>query len=192
MRRFFSLIAIIGSLMMVTAVAASPIEVAQKTANYTIDLGIGPVETMLMPDQAPGATSGEVMAPMPGMPMPTMMPTDQGQPVNHHLEVHIANIATGAVITDRMPTITITDALGMSRPLDPVMAMYGVTTGISDWHFGNSVYLPDGTYSIRVQVGNEQTVFTSLMVTSEAAMAPMPMPMAHGPGMHIIRRLGDG
>jgi len=204
MRRFFFLIALIVCLVLVAAVAASPIEMSQNTASYTIVLGIGPVETMLMPDQAQGATSGEVMAQMPGMPMPTMMPTDQGQPVNHHLEVHIANIATGAVITDRMPTITITDAQGMSRPLDAVMAMYGVTTGISDWHFGNSVYLPDGTYSIRVQVGNERTVFTSLMVTGEAAMAPMPvmapmlvmapmpMPMAHGPGMQIIRRLGDG
>jgi len=185
MRRFFSLIALIVCLVLVTAVAASPIAVTQNTASYTIALGIGPVETMLMPDQAQGATSGEVMAPMPGMPMPTMMMTDHGQPVNHHLEVHITNTATGAVMKDQMPMITITDALGMSRPLDPVMAMYGVTEGVSDWHFGNSVSLRDGTYTIGVQVGNEQTVFTSLMVTGEAAMA-------HGPGMHIIRRLGDG
>ncbi len=198
MRRFFSLIAIIGSLVMVTAVGASPIAVTQTTASYTIVLGIGPVETMLMPDQVQGATSGEVMAPMPGMPMPTMMMTDHGQPVNHHLEVHITNTATGAVVKDQMPMITITDSTGMSRPLDAVMAMYGVMAGVSDWHFGNSVSLPDGTYTIRVQVGNEQTVFTSLMVTGEAAMAPMPvmapmpMPMAHGPGMHVIRRLGDG
>jgi hypothetical protein len=203
MRKLLSLLALTLCLVMVTAVAASPIPAPQATASYTIVLGIGPVETMLMPDQAMGATTGEVMAPMPGMPMPTMVMTDHGQPVNHHLEVHITNKATGAVVVDPMPMITITDAMGTSRALDS-MAMYGVTEGVSDWHFGNSVYLPDGTYTISVQVGNEQTVFTSLMVTGEVAMAPMPvttpmpamapmpMPMAYGPGMHVIRRLGDG
>lgn len=197
MHRFFSLIALTVGLVLVTPVAAGPIEVDQHTANYTIVLGIGPVETMLMPDQAVGATSGEVMAPMPGMPMMMTM-TDQGQPVNHHLEVHLANRTTGAVIMDQMPTLTITDAMGVSRPLDSVMAMYGVTAGISDWHYGKAVYLPDGTYSLRVQVGNEQAVFKSLMVTGETAMAPMPvmtpMPMSMGgaPVGHVIRRLGDG
>jgi len=197
-------------MVMGTAVAASPNVVPQATASYTIVLGIGPVETMLMPDQAPGATSGEVMAPMPGMPMPTMMMTDHGQPVNHHLEVHIANKATGAVVMDQMPMITITDAMGTSRALDS-MAMYGVMEGVSDWHFGHNVYLPDGTYTISVQVGNEQTVFKGLAVTSEATMAPMPtmpMPMiapapvsalpsaaprtGGGGEATFIRRLGDG
>jgi len=204
MHRFFSLIALTVGLVLVAPVAASPIEVDQHTANYTIVLGIGPVETMLMPDQAAGATSGEVMVPMPGMPMmptmptPMMMMTDQGQPVNHHLEIHLANKATGAVITDQMPMLTITDARGMSRPLVPLMAMYGVTAGVSDWHYGKAVYLPDGVYTLRVQVGNEQTVFNSLMVTDEAAMAPMPamspmpMPMAQGPAVYVVRRLGDG
>ncbi len=148
-----------------SAVAASPIAMTQTTASYKIVLGIGPVETMLTPDQAKGATSGEVMAQMPGMAMPTMMMTDQGQPVNHHLEVHITNTATGALIKDQMPMITITDPLGKSRTLDS-MAMYGVAEGVSDWHFGNSVYLPNGTYTISVQVGNEQAVFKSLMVTA--------------------------
>ncbi|MGI8688335.1 MAG: hypothetical protein ACR2M3_07115 [Thermomicrobiales bacterium] len=147
-----------------SAVAASPIAMTQTTASYKIVLGIGPVETMLTPDMAQGATSGEVMAPMSGMAMPTMM-MDQGQPVNHHLEVHITNTATGTVIKDQMPMITITDPQGKSRTLDS-MAMYGVTEGVSDWHFGNNVYLPNGAYTISVQVGNEQTAFKSLMVTA--------------------------
>ena len=212
MRKLLSLLALTLCLVMVTAVAASPILAPQATASYTIVLGIGPVETMLMPDQAKGATSGEVMAPMPGMPMPTMVMTDHGQPVNHHLEVHIANKATGAVVNDPMPMITITDAMGLSRALDS-MAMYGVTEGVSDWHFGNNVYLSDGTYTISVRVGNEQTVFKGLAVTSEATMAPMPMapmpmPMVApapasalpsaaprtggGSEAAFIRRLGDG
>jgi len=212
MRKLLSLLALTLCLVMVTAVAASPNVVPQATASYTIVLGIGPVETMLMPDQVKGATSGEVMAPMPGMPMPTMMMTDHGQPVNHHLEVHIANKATGAVVMDRMPMITIIDSMGISRALDS-MAMYGVMEGVSDWHFGNNVYLGDGTYTISVQVGNEQTVFKGLAVTSEATMAPMPMapmpmPMATpapasalpsaaprtggGSEAAFIRRLGDG
>ncbi|MGI8690381.1 MAG: hypothetical protein ACR2M3_17515 [Thermomicrobiales bacterium] len=108
--------------------------------------------------------------------------------------------------------ITITNAMGMSRALD-AMAMYGVTAGVSDWHFGNNVYLADGAYTISVQVGNEQTVFKSVMVMSEATMAPMPMPTTPMPMVAptpvtalpsappqtgggseaaVIRRLGDG
>lgn len=217
MHRFLSLLGLALCLVMVITVAANPITVSQATASYTVVLGIGPVETMLMPDQAQGATSGEVMVQMPGMPMPTMMMTDQGQLVNHHLEVHLTNKATGAVVMDQMPMITITDAMGMSRPLD-AMAMYGVTVGMSDWHFGNNVYLADGASTISVQVGNEQTVFKSVMVSADAAMAPMPMPTTPMPATSMpmvapapatalpsaaprtgggsaaafIRRLGDG
>src|SRR5581483_3310076 len=72
-----------------------PGESVQTTAHYALVLSIGPVETMLMPDQTTGARSGEVMAQMPGMPMVTPATTDEGQPVNHHVEVHVRDLATG-------------------------------------------------------------------------------------------------
>lgn len=146
----------------------------QTTASDKIVLVIGPVEQMLMPDQARGATSGEVMVAMPGMPMPTMTMTDQGHAVNHHLEVHVFK-TTGAVVKDLMPTITITDAMGNARTLSSIMAMYGVKEGQSDWHFGNHVDLPAGSYTVAVKVGNEEAVFKDVMVGAAGA-APMAMP----------------
>lgn len=150
-------------------------------------LDLGPVETMLLPTQANGATSGEVMAQMPGMPMPVMTMTDQGQPVNRHLEVHLFNKTTGAVLESPIPTMTITDAMGKSRKLASVTAMYGAKEGTSDWHFGNNVYLPDGTYTISVQVGNEQATFKDVPVTGGTAPAPMATPttMPKSGGMPI-------
>ncbi len=131
----------------VVAQSSGPPE--QLTPSYKITLAIGRVEPLLMPDQAATAKEGEVMAQMPGMPMPSMAMTDQGQPVNHHLEVHVYSRASGAVVKDVMPTISITNQDGAIRTLDMVMAMYDMKAGESDWHYGNNVYLPDGSYSVR-------------------------------------------
>jgi hypothetical protein len=44
--------------------------------------------------------------------------------VNHHLEARIYARASGAVVTDLVPTITITsESTGETRSLDDVMAM---------------------------------------------------------------------
>jgi hypothetical protein len=149
------------------------LEQSQTTATYKLDIDIGPVATMLMPAQAAGAKEGEVMVPMPGMPMPAMGMTDQGQAVNRHLEVHLFNKASGAVITDQVPTITITNqATGSSRQVSPVHAMYDVAVGQSDLHFGNNVYLPDGTYTVTVAVGGETAQFKDLTISGAPAAAP--------------------
>jgi hypothetical protein len=55
--------------------AQSGEEHIQSTARYRITLDIGPVPTMLRPDQAASATEGEVPLSMPGMPMPTLAMT---------------------------------------------------------------------------------------------------------------------
>jgi hypothetical protein len=166
----------------------------QTTPSYHIELDIGPAAVMLTPDQVASATSGEVMVDMSSMNMSSMsMPTgsssssmtmasaggspstttsmmsmattDAGQPVNHHLEVHVYDASTGSVVSDIVPTITITDvAASTARTLDDVMAMYDIQTGMSDLHFGNNVYLPDGTYMIQVTVGQEMTQFSNVAV----------------------------
>ncbi len=163
-----------------------------QTHTYTVELTIGPAEQMLSPGEAMMAKSGEVMVsggPMvlsssmsnsPSMAAPastetTMMMTpgmDQGMMVNHHLEAHITRNDTGAVVNDVTPTFRVTDKVtGESRDLPQVMGMYGVVTGPTDYHYGQNVWLPDGTYIVTVTIGPDRAVFRDLMVTGGAPMA---------------------
>lgn len=137
----------------------------QSTVRYRITLDIGPVATMLRPDQAASATEGEVALSMPGMPMPTMAMTDQGRPVNRHIEVTVYDKVTGARLKTTMPKITITDRrTGKLRELQAVTGMYDVKEGQSDVHFGKNVHLADGTYRITVSVGGDRAVFKKVAV----------------------------
>ena len=145
--------------------AQSGDERTQSTAHYRITLDIGPVPTMLRPDQAASATEGEVPLPMPGMPMPTMAMTDQGRPVNHHVEVAVYDKATGALLRSPMPRITIMDRkTGRSKALQAVTAMYDVKEGQGDVHFGDNVHLANGTYRVTVSVAGERAVFKKVAV----------------------------
>ena len=160
------------------AIAANVLQ-TQSTTSYNVTLVIGPSQTMLMPDAAKGATEGEVMAPMPGMPLADMPTTDAGHPVNHHLEVHLVNKSDGNVVTDTAPTINIADAKGASRAVSPVVAMYGVTVGPSDWHFGGNVYLADGTYTVTVTIAGETATFANVAIVGSLAPAtPTPTAIA--------------
>jgi hypothetical protein len=139
----------------------------QTSAHYKVTLEIGPVTTMLTLDQAASATEGEVMLPMPGMQMPAMHTNVQDPRANHHLEVHISDKATGAVVSTLVPMIMIVNqATGASQHLEP-MAMYDVKEGTSDLHFGNNIFLPDGVYTVTVMVGNESLVFQNLTLKDE-------------------------
>ena len=168
--RIATLIRLIVAALALTVSAGSPwaqagAEQPQATAHYKITLEIGSVTTMLMPEQAAGAKEGEVMVHMPGMPMAMGM-TDQGQPVNHHLEVRIYGKATGTVVTKVMPKITITNqATGKSRSLASISAMYDVKEGQKDLHFGSNLFLPDGKYTVLVVMGNKTAVFKDVAVT---------------------------
>ena len=186
MSRFISISLLVLFLGLIPALAFAAVgDNIQETASFKMTLRVGAVETMLMPDQAKGATAGEVMAQMPGMPMPSMSMTDLGHPVNHHLEVQIVNKANGHVVTDQLPVITVTDQkTGASRPLTAVMAMYGVTAGQSDWHFGNNIFLADGTYTITVALGSETATFKNVTVgapaNAGAATTPSGLPKTGG------------
>jgi hypothetical protein len=163
------------------ALAVVPV-LTQTTATYRVTLILGPLATMLTPDQAKTAKSGEAMVAMMGMPTPAMMMTDQGQPVNHHLELHVYNKTSGAVASDQVPTITITDLAGKSRTLSSATLLYDVAIGQSDLHFGNNVHLSDGTYTITAQIGTETAVFAGVVVaTSAPAGTAMPMTAAVAP-----------
>jgi hypothetical protein len=112
--------------------------------------------------------SGEAMVAMPGMAMPQMNTTDQGQPVNHHLEVHLKDASTGNVLSSPVPTISITDSGGNTWQVSNVVPMYDPSVGQSDLHFGNNVYLPDGTYTVTVMVGPEIATFANVTVSGGA------------------------
>ena len=145
--------------------AQSGDERTQSTARYRITLDIGPVPTMLRPDQVSSATEGEVPLSMPGMPMPTMAMTDQGRPVNRHIEVAVYDKATGARLGSPMPRITITDRkTGRAKALQAVTAMYDVKEGQGDVHFGENFHLANGTYTVTVSVGGERAVFKKVAV----------------------------
>ena len=145
--------------------AQSGDELTQSTAHYRITLDIGPVPTMLRPDQVSSATEGEVPLAMPGMPMPTLAMTDQGRPVNRHIEVAVYDKMTDARLRSALPRITITDRkTGRSRELQAVTAMYDVKEGQGDVHFGENVHLANGTYRVTVSVGGERAVFKKVAV----------------------------
>jgi hypothetical protein len=145
--------------------AQSGDELTQSTAHYRITLDIGPVPTMLRPGQAASAIEGEAPRSIAGMPMPTVAMTDQGQPVNCHIEVAVYDKATGAPLRNAMSRITITERkTGKSRALRAVTAIYDPKEKQGDLHYSDDVHLANGTYRVIVFVGGEQTVFKKVAV----------------------------
>src|SRR5207248_2255279 len=98
---------------------------------------------------------------------------DQGMAANQHLEVQITQAATGNIVMDVTPTIRITDKpTGTSRDLPQVMGMYGSTMGPTDFHYGQNVFLPDGTYTVTVLLGPADSAqFRDVVVIAPPMMA---------------------
>ena len=140
---------------------------ATDTASYKISLEIGPVVSMLTSDEGM-----QVMGAMTGM---TFL--DQGQAVDHHLEVHVFDKSSGARMTDITPTVTITDqATGTSRQFSAnvhpsgevpfVLACMTSKHRETERHFGDNLYLLDGKYTITIGIGNETSVHENIVVSS--------------------------
>jgi hypothetical protein len=128
----------------------------QRTPHYTVGLTVGavsatdqPADMHMMADEA-----------------------DQGMAVNHGLDVRITAGDTEMVVSDVTPTIRITDkTTGASRDLPNVMAMHDMAMGASDLHYGQNVFLPDGTYLVSVLVAPGDTAeFRDVMVMAEPMM----------------------
>jgi hypothetical protein len=191
-----SVLGLVGVLMAPGGAVAqsAPSIMVDKTPSYTVELSVGPAEQMVMPGQMMGATSGEVMVsggPMSssgmssssnsmgsssgmGMGSSSSMSTDmdQGMGVNHHLEIHIMRNDDNSVVSDVTPVIRVTDkSTGISRDLPEVMGMYGVGMGMSDFHYGQNVWLPDGTYTITAMIGPDTAVFRDVQVMAGSPMA---------------------
>jgi hypothetical protein len=151
---------------------------AERTAAYDVVLTIDPPVSDSGPsmDMSGDHAAGMAMSHDSGMMMHNdagmmMHDTDQGMAVNHWLDVHVTQADAGTVVSDLTPTIRITDkTTGISRDLPGVM---GVTGGMSgtDFHYGQNVFLPDGSYEVTVQLGPGNTaIFRDVMVVASTMM----------------------
>jgi hypothetical protein len=124
----------------------SPAQTAQ-TASYRIKLQFGPV----VKPEGMGAMSG-------------MLSMDQGKPVNQHLGIIVQDKRSGAAAMNIFPEVKISDEKsGTSRGLGILRCMPPNDHGAGP-HFGNNLYLPDGTYTVTVTVGKETAVFRGVVV----------------------------
>jgi hypothetical protein len=166
-----------ASLLLVLSTVASgrqmqmspPLHQKAQTAHYGLVLKIGQMEMIYSKADVAKMhpTSGEVMTggtmAMAGsgnvFPGGKSSGSGMGMEDTRHLEVHVTDRATGKVVTTGKTQITVTnDATTMSKKI-PVATMYGVKDGPSDWHYGNNVSMPPGSYTVRVTVNGEQAAF---------------------------------
>jgi len=78
-----------------------------------------------------------------------------------HLEVHICSRATGKVVQNAQPVITVVDdtSNGMTDHV-AVAEMEGIGAGVSDLHYGNNITMPAmHRYTVTVTLNGEQAEF---------------------------------
>ena len=159
LRHVASLCGVIGVLasLPVFAAATTPIKAETQTADYRLDLQIGPMEKMYSAADvaAKHLTQGEVMS---GGKM-TMIAASVNKADIRHLEIHVHALDGGKVVTDADVTIAVTNS-GTQEVQDlPTAKMYGIKEGVPDTHFGNNVDMPPGNYTINVTVNGEKAAF---------------------------------
>ncbi|MGI9148210.1 MAG: hypothetical protein ACR2IK_16935 [Chloroflexota bacterium] len=160
------------SIPSVSFAETAPTMHVERTPHYTLNLSIGPVQPTVSAMDAMHGMTGEVAVNGDAMMgHDSGMMSDQGMAANHYLTVHIAQADSGSVVMDVTPTIRIVDkASGESRDLPQVMGMYGASMGMSDFNYGQNVFLPDGTYQVKVLVGPDTAEFRDVMVAASPMM----------------------
>jgi hypothetical protein len=156
----------------------------ERTSAFDVALTVGPAQaTSMQPSQSTDMGMSHDMS--MGQNDMTMQPqpADQGMAVNHWLDVHVTQAGTGSVVNDLTPTIRIVDkSTGEARDLPAVMGMAGGMNA-SDFHYGQNVFLPDGTYQITVLLGPADTAqFRDVVVASSPMMSEPAMNGAMGGG----------
>lgn len=157
-----------------------------RTANYELVADAGPLEATYTkaqvaaqhPDTGEMMISGEMLG-EPGMPMngssgsgmSSSGPTGTGMggsPVNpavssdfRHVEVHICGRASGRVVQNAAPAMTLTDTSGSGSTQQlPIAVMQGVHSGMADMHYGNNARMIMGHhYSLDVAMHGEHATF---------------------------------
>lgn len=157
---------LIGAVVAVAALvgaeaASADITRHATTASYSLTLVVGPSEAMYTPAQvkAKHPAMGEVMVGGSSMMGGGMSMSSTAR----HLEVHVRSRATGKVVTNVTPAISLTDTSAKTMMTDKldVMAMEGIGMGTADLHYGNNVTLiAHHVYRVVVRVKAEQATFT--------------------------------
>ena len=153
-------VAVASALVLTAAASAATITKHATTKSYALTLDVGPMETMYTEAQVKSMhpKSGEVM--LEGGSMNSAMAMKGA--LERHLEVHVTSRASGKVVTNVKPLISITDSTArtMSTKVNAV-AMEGVGAGMSDVHYGNNVALTPGhSYEVSVSINGEKASFT--------------------------------
>ncbi|HTX56508.1 MAG TPA: hypothetical protein VMD47_05325 [Candidatus Acidoferrales bacterium] len=78
---------------------------------------------------------------------------------NHHLIVHVFDKASGKALTNADVSISYATKSGGERSL-PIVEMQAIGKGPQSTHYGNNLYLPEGTYHVTVTVNGNVTPFT--------------------------------
>lgn len=148
--------------------AAGPLEQtytkAQVAAQHP-DAGETMISGAMMDESGMPMTSGS------GSGMSSQGPTGNdmgGTPVNpavsgafRHVEVHICGRASGRVVQNAAPAMTLTDTSGsgLTQKL-PIAVMQGVHSGLADMHYGNNARMMRGHhYSLDVTMRGEHAKF---------------------------------
>jgi hypothetical protein len=145
----------------------NPIIQNATTADYKIELGIGPTANMLMMCQVTSSTtSGEVMVASQMSPMSMTGNT-------YHLELHVYDIKTGAaeVVPINSVGITVTNSSGTKTTI-PVAEMFDIGQGPTDFHYGNNVQLIAGNYTVDTNIGSENASFNVTISAMSSGMSP--------------------
>ena len=145
----------------------NPIIQNATTADYRIELEIGPTANMLMMCQVTSSTtSGEVMVASQMSPMSMTGNT-------YHLELHVYDIKTGAaeVVPINSVGITVTNSSGTTTTI-PVAEMFDIGQGPTDFHYGNNVQLTAGTYTVDSNIGSENASFNVTISAMSPGMSP--------------------
>src|SRR4051794_23947592 len=158
---------------------------AERTPAYDVVLTIGPAQAMspasMQSSQSTemGATRDMSMGDEHAMMEPQQ--ADQGMAANHWLDVHLTQAGAGAGASDVTPVIRILDkSTGEARDLSAIMGMADGMNAI-DSHYGQNVFLADGTYQIMVLLGPADTaVFQDVTVASSPAVSEPAMSGATG------------
>jgi hypothetical protein len=130
--------------------AASGWTRAVVSEHYLVIVNVLPGESMFTDDEKMSMhpTEGELILNGKG--------NQTGEHVRH-VEAHVYDRATGAVITDVTPTITVTNRTsGDIIEVAPTL-MQDINIGEIDRHYGNNVMImPDSDLQVRVSVGREE------------------------------------
>lgn len=144
-----------------------------ETPHYIVVLVTGPPEATA---GASAASAGEVV-------LSGALTTASG-PGATHLELHICDRATGAVVTNLHPVVTLRNTSTDSPDVTlPVAVMEGSGQGVNDLHYGNNVLLQGGdayAITVRIAAGDEVTLHYALAAASSAVSGtPVPNCMAN-------------